>query len=144
MAAAPLPEYVPLHDSVAPAARPLVYLGGDYREPPVRVADFLEARGFDVHYRWWAQNFTWAEHMDILVPARCDAFVACVVSSAPHPFAGSHMLAGVARSRGIPVCTYGAAKALTTFAQPAFDDLMDLVDWLRDVTKPASPAAAST
>jgi hypothetical protein len=76
---------------------------------------------------------TWDDYIHLLNTDDCTAFIICAKSSSQHAFAGSHMLAGVARSRGIPVCTYGVPGPMTTFAQPAIETLADLVRWLQSL-----------
>jgi hypothetical protein len=108
-----------------------VYVAGCYDTPPLGVVSHLSKHSFEMSARWWERNYTFEENA--VAVKSSEAFIICTDCPVDnYPFAGSHMLAGVARDNGVPVITFGRSQ-MTCFAGTHITELATLLDKLRSI-----------
>jgi hypothetical protein len=106
-----------------------VYVAGCFESPPLDTIRGLSKHSFEPSADWWKRNHTFEQNA--VAVKSSEVFIICTDCPVDnYPFAGSHMLAGVARDSGVPVITFGA-RQLTSFAGTHITAFNELVDKLR-------------
>lgn len=87
----------------------VIYLAGDWKNPPTRMAELLESLGYRVQPKWWIpdERVTRSGNLSLLIEevTAADVFVFDMRSDryGEHYMAGCHIAVGLAAGSGKPI-----------------------------------------
>ena len=113
----------------------IVYVAGDWRDPPLELVRKLKEAGWVIAQKWWEPQ----EHLDTW--ANRDRLQSKIEEAAvfildlrskrekTHPFAGSHFGAGMAYQLGKPIVALGERKTslLADFVQNNDEAILEML-----------------